>query len=116
MYNKEFMQFIESLEEYLQEEKVFVPNPKRIQEVEAAHQIAEQLYPNAEITICHDPIQMGALIICIKDMDVLVRGKVEIKLFSEMISKASNFEIYSVGEEEVMFDILFDQSLIRVDM
>lgn len=111
MDNNEFMQFADALTQYLEMEKVFIPNPKRLAEVNAATEMAKRLFPEAKITIEDDPLQMGAVILCIEDFDLTVR---ETELFSELISKADNFEIYPLGEENVVVAILFNNALTSI--
>ena len=114
MNDKQFEDFTKQLEQYLAEEKVFVKNPARMQEFQHATEIANALFQDAQISIEDDPIQMGALILRIDCFDITVRGTSEINLFSELISKADNFEIYATGDERIHIAILFNNALIRV--
>ena len=114
MDDKEFDDLMVAIEKYLATEKVFIKNPERFADVQRATEIATQLFSEAEIAIDDDPLQMGALIVRIDGFDVTVRGETEIKLFSELISKANNFEIYAVGDERVRFALLFNNALTRL--
>ena len=114
MNNAEFMSLMGDLEKYLNEEKVFIKNPARFAEVASAREIANELFGTMEIIVEDDPLQMGALIITIKGMDVVVRGTREIELFQELVSKADNFEICPDGDEGIIFSLLFNHALIRV--
>ena len=114
MNDQEFMTFIGDLKKYLDAEKAFIKNPARLADVQHATEIAKQLFKDMEISIKDDPLQMGALILCINGFDITVRGEREIKLFQELIDKADNFEIYPVGDESVKFAILFKNVLIRI--
>ena len=58
---------------------------------------------------------MGALILCISGFDITIQGEEEIALFTELISKANNFEIYPVGDDKVRFSILFANVLKRIN-
>jgi hypothetical protein len=102
------------LTKYLEAQKVFIQNPIRFADVQHATEIAKELFSEMEIAIQDDPLQMGALILCITGFDITVRGEREINLFTELISKADNFEIYSVGDEKVKFAILFNGVLTRL--
>lgn len=113
MDEKEFTGLMNELAEYLKREKIFIKNPVRFAEVERATEIAEELFADSKVTIEDDPIQMGALILKIEGFDIVVRGEREIKLFTELISKADNFEIYAV-EDNIRFSILFSNALIRL--
>lgn len=114
MTDTEFMSFMGDLKRHLEEDKVFIKNPARFADIERATEIANELFAEMEITIKDDPIQMGALILCIEGIDIIVRGEREIELFQELISKANNFEIYPVGREGIKFSILFNNALTRV--
>lgn len=114
MNNTEFSALMNDLKKHLEEKKVFIKNPERFAEVEHATEIANELFNEMEISIKDDPLQMGAITLCIKGFDIIVRGKREIELFQELISNADNFEIYSNGNEGVTFSILFNNALIRL--
>ena len=112
--NEDFMGLMDELAEYLKKEKVFIQNPVRYIEVQRAASIAKELFKDYSISIKDDPIQMGALILCISGFDITIQGEEEIALFTELISKANNFEIYPVGEK-VKFSILFANVLKRIN-
>lgn len=114
MDDKEFMNLMNDFKEYLEREKIFIQNPARYADVERATEIAKELFSEYDICIKDDPMQMGAVILCIDGYDITVRGEREIKLFTELISKANNFEIYPVGDEKVKFSILFANVLTRI--
>ena len=114
MDNKEFLDFIGDLKKYLNTQKVFIQDPIRFADVQQATEIAKELFKDMEVAIKDDPLQMGALILCINGFDITVRGKREIKLFQRLIDKADNFEIYPVGDESVKFALLFNGVLRRV--
>lgn len=114
MDDKEFETLMQELSDYLAREKVFIKNPERFADVERATEIATQLFSDATISINDDPLQMGALIVRIDGFDVTVRGAREIELFSALIAKADNFEIYPVGDERICFAILFNNALTRL--
>lgn len=114
MNDEQFMELMGDLKNYLEAEKVFIQNPIRYAEVRRATEIAKELFKEYDISIKDDPLQMGALILCIEGYDVMVRGEREIKLFTELISKANNFEIYPVGDEKIKFSILFADAFTRI--
>lgn len=114
MSNKEFLGFIGDLTKYLNAQKVFIQNPVRFAEVQHATEIAKELFKDMEVTIEDDPLQMGALILCINGFDITVRGKREIKLFQQLIDKADNFEIYPIGDENIKFALLYSGVLKRI--
>lgn len=113
--NEDFMGLMDELAEYLKKEKVFIQNPVRYTEVQRAVSIAKELFKDYSISIKDDPIQMGALILCISGFDITIQGEEEIALFTELISKANNFEIYPVGDDKVRFSILFANVLKRIN-
>ena len=114
MNDEEFMSLADKIDEYIKADKVFVQDLNRTREIKNAAEIAGQLFPNAKIDVADDPLQMGALILCIEDFDIVVRGVTEIDLFNDMVSKANNFEIYSIGDERVKIAILFNSVLRRI--
>ena len=114
MDDKEFELIAQDLQQYLEHEKVFVKNPTRFAEVEAAYSIAKQLFADSDVSIADDPIQMGALILRIEGYDIVIRGQEEIELFSTLISKADNFEIYSLAEDKIKFALVFSGALTRL--
>ena len=102
--------FIDILTEYLNSQKIFVQNPKRIAEVNAATEMACKLFPKADINLIDDPLQMGAIILTIEDCFVTVR---EVKKFIDLIGNANNFDILGT-EENIKLSILFDNALIKI--
>ena len=104
------MDFIELLSEYLNSQKIFVQNPKRIAEVNSATEMACKMFPKANINLEDDPLQMGAIILTIEDCFITVR---EINQFIKLIGKASNFDIINTGED-IKLSILFDNALIKI--
>lgn len=114
MTDKEFMDFIEELNKYLATEKIFIKNYERFNEVRRATEIANELFTDANISVSDDVLQLGSLVLRIEGFDITVRGKREIELFNELISKADNFEIYPIGDEKIMFAVMFNNALIKV--
>ena len=114
MNDEEFIGFAAKIDEYLKADKAFIQDLNRTREIKTATEIAHQLFPDAKIDIADDPLQMGALILCIEDFDIVIRGATEIDLFKEMVSKADNFEIYSIGNEMVKIAILFNRVMHRI--
>ena len=114
MTDKEFMDFIESLNQYLATEKTFIKNYERFDDVKRATEIANELFSDASISVVDDALQLGSLVIRIEGYDIVVRGEREIELFTELISKADNFEIYPIGDEKMMFAVMFNNALIKM--
>lgn len=111
MNEENLTNFVDLLTKYLETQKVFVQNPQRMAEVNAATETACRLFPDSQITIEDDPIQMGAVILRIEDFDIVVR---ETEAFCDIVDKADNFDIYPVGDEKVRADILFNRALILI--
>lgn len=105
-YN-DFMEFSESLKEYLNAEKNYIPNITRLRDVSAAIDTAKEIYPEHEIALTKDPLQMGTLFLDIKGIDISAVGEREIELFQNLISKADNFEVVPVKGDEVRLSICF---------
>lgn len=104
-------QFLDTMTEYLESQKVFIQNPQRMKDVSSAYELAQRLFPDSKIELKDDPIQMGAIFLCVEDFDISVR---ETEIFSKLISKADNFEIYATGDENVRISIMFSNALIRI--
>lgn len=114
MNDNEMQAVFQKLKEYLDKEKVFIENPFKMQNVRRAVEILHELFPDIEINIENDPLQMGALIISFTAFDVLVRGAQELDLFAEFTTLVDNFEIYAVTRESVHFAAVIQQALIRI--
>ena len=114
MKDSEFLSLTGGLKNYLDSQKVLIQDPVRLADVEHATEIARELFKDMTVTVEDDPLQMGALILCIKGFDIIVKGEREIKLFQALINKADNFEIYPVGDEKMQFAILFSRVLVRI--
>ena len=114
MDNREFYGILDGLRAYLESEKVFVTNPFRMAEVERAVDILVELFPEKEKYIKDDPLQMGALILCVDSFDFTVRGEYELALFAEFCSLVDNFEVYSTGVENVHFAAVMQGAYKRI--
>ena len=108
------MDFAKGLNVYLQLNKSFVPNSKRLAEVEKAHNIATRLFDGMEITLKDDPLQLGSVVLRIKGVDIVARGEQEIALFNALTENADNFEIYPVNKDEVLMSIMFKRAFTRI--
>lgn len=111
MNDEEFMSLMEQLDAYMSTPKMFITNPVRMTDVTNAINIAKQLFPEANIHLAEDPINMGALIIRIDDFDLAVQ---DTEAFYRMTCKADNFEVYSIDNEEVRLSVLFNGALERI--
>jgi hypothetical protein len=112
--DKNFMDFIERLERYLAANKVFTKNPERYAEVLTAANIAKELFQDETISIENDELQIGSLVLCVQGYDLTIRGEREIKLFTELISKADNFEVVPIGGDKIELAIMFDDAMTVV--
>lgn len=113
MNNTEFMQFAQMLNEYVDAKKILKVNEERLAEIQHANDIAKQLFADAQISLkMDDPLQIGSIAIYIDCFDMIVRGKDEIALFTELISTADNFEIYAKNNGDIVVTIMFNQALI----
>ena len=111
MNDVEFQAILDQLKAYLAMDKTFIQNPFRVKEFENAIHLAHELFPDAKIEIHDDPLQMGAGIFSIEDYDLDVT---EVSLFSSMIEKADNFEIYPTNNGNVRFAAVFNNILVRI--
>lgn len=115
MDEREFLDMLDGISEYLKKDKMFVLNPARIADVQRAYELAKDLFPEAEeISVVDDPLQMGALVISIKGGELSVCGPRDVTLFGELIGDADNFMIIPCVEDEIRFSILFADALIRI--
>ena len=110
MNKEEMINIANLLSDYLAEKRTFVENPVRMVEVSAATEIACELFPTAKIQLEDDPLQLGAIILTIKDFDLVVR---ETEIFAEMIVNADNFEIV-YRNDKVELAILFNHALTQI--
>lgn len=115
MTDAEFQLILNKLGEYLSKEKRFVNNPMRQREINDAFTKARQLFPNATISFIGDPIEMGAIILDIKADDLTLHGETEMKIFSDIIAHADNFEIYALADRRICFAAVFQDALINID-
>lgn len=103
MDDKELFGIIDQLSAYLESEKVFIKDPVRIDNVRRAMEILIELYPGVDKEIKDDPLQMGAVILCVEDSEIGARGENELLLFAELCSLVDNFSIYPTSEGKVHF-------------
>ena len=113
MNDEEFMGLMEEIGDYLKSEKVFIKNPARFADVNAAREIANELFQESNVTVEDDPLQTGSMCLCVNCFDVVVRGKREIKLFQQLISNADNFEIYASTDDHIKIAIMFNDVLVK---
>ena len=104
---KEFTEFTDTLQEYLQTEKTYIPNIARLRDVSNAIEVAREIYAEHEIALTKDPLQMGSLFLDITGTDISAIGEREIELFNTLVSKANNFEIITYKNEELRLSICF---------
>lgn len=101
MEDKELDIILNTFSTHLKREKVFVQDPVRVTEVARALEIANELFPDHVTEIKDDPLQTGALILCIDctevDASMVLNDEREIALFNEMTSLANNFEFYQIN-------------------
>lgn len=104
----------EAIEQYLAKEKVFIPNPERFKEVNLATEIARKLFYDFEISVEHDPLQSGALVIKLTGYYMQVAGPTEITEFKDLILLSDNFEISPVKGNKLQMNIMFYGALKKI--
>lgn len=104
---KDFTEFTDTLQEYLQAEKTYIPNIARLRDVSNAIEVAREMYTEHEIALAKDPLQMGSLFLEITGPDISAIGEREINLFNALVCQADNFEIVPYKDEEVRLNICF---------
>lgn len=112
MIEKRTAELMDAFAKYLKMEKVFIQNPARMKTVNAATEIAYKLFPEANITLEDDPLQMGAIFLCIEDVNLVIR---EPKFFTIMVHSADNFEICRNGDENMKITIMFGNALKQIE-
>lgn len=112
MNDEQFMEIINKIKSYLATERKFTINPARHAQLETAVQLACNLFPDAKVYVENDPLQMGAMILCIEDYAIGARGETETSVFSDIIALADNFEIYAIDNETVKFTAVFHNVLV----
>lgn len=115
MTDAEFQLILNKLGEHLSKEKRFINNPMRQTEIKNAFVQARQLFPDAQITLQDDPLEMGAFILNIETDDITLRGVTEIKTFAKIIAAVDNFEIYALPDSRICFAAVFNDALINID-
>lgn len=107
MNDQQFQQFLNKLQDYLKQPKVFVTDINRARDFYNAIDLAKHLFPDATVAIQDDPLQTGAMSLHMESIDIVMRGEREITLFADLISLADNFEIYPISSEEICFAAVF---------
>lgn len=96
-----------AIEEYLAKEKIFIPNPERFEQVNIATEIAKKLFYDFEISVEHDPLQTGALVIKLTGYYMQVAGPTEITEFKDLIILSDNFEISPTKGNKLQMNLMF---------
>ena len=114
MNNKEFLDVMKKIEEHLNSTPgLFTENPERMADVKEAVDIASELFGDARISFSDDPLKVGCMALRIDFYDMVVRGSDEIESFNKLISKADNFEIGAIGDEQTRMSIMFYNALTK---
>ena len=103
---KEFNELMRTIQKYAESDKTFVVNDIKMAEVKRAFNLAVELFPDASIYTEQDALQLGHVVLHIKDFDITVCGQENIDRFAALISKSANFEIFASGED-VKFSLMF---------
>lgn len=111
MNDEEFMAILDQLKTYIDRQNTFVENPFRMNEFTKAIKKANELFPEAKITIKDDPLQMGAMILNIEDYDLDIT---ETDYFADLIKSADNWEIYSLPNGNVCLAAVFQHALVKI--
>lgn len=111
MNDEEFMAILDQLKDYINSKKTFVENPFRMDEFKKAIEIATKLFPEAKIEMRDDPLEMGAMILRIKDYDIDIT---ETDLFVDLIRLANNWNIYPCDNGNVCLAGVFNNVLVRI--
>lgn len=114
MNDAEFQGILNRLGQYLATEKNFVVNPVREPDFKHAVALANELFPNANVYIKDDPLQMGAMILRMEAFDINISTEREIILFTELINLADNFEVYAIENGNIRLAIVFQDVLVRI--
>ena len=103
------------IKEYLDSEKHITINENRKSELVQALSAAHRIFPDATISIKGDPLQLGSVIISIKDFDIDIPGG-GIPAYSEMTAAADNFTIYPTSNHMLKLDIMFNDVLNIIEI
>lgn len=115
MTDEQFHKILSNLKRYLEAEKTFVQNPLRTRDMIRALEIMHEIFPQDEIEVKDDPLQLGSVILSVKMPYMVVRGARELDLFSELAEIIDNFEVTSqMNEEDVRFSVVMQEVYIRV--
>lgn len=114
MNDAEFQGILNQLGQYLATDKNFIVNPVREPEFKRAVALANELFPNTNVYIKDDPLQMGAMILRMEAFDINISTEREIILFTELINLADNFEVYAIENGNIRLAIVFQDVLVRI--
>lgn len=114
MNDAEFQRILNQLGQYITTDKNFVVNPVREPVFKRAVALAYELFPNANVYIKDDPLQMGAMILRMEAFDINISTEREIILFTELINLADNFEVYAIENGNIRLAIVFQDVLVRI--
>lgn len=104
---KNFKQFADAIQKYLETNKTGTINKVRCAELRDLAVMARNLFPDTNVRFEDDPLQLGRIILCIEGYDISVCGESDIRTFAELVSTADNFEISAKGDEKVEVAIMY---------
>lgn len=113
MNNNEFMALARRIEQYLNENKLFIENTNRFNEFAHATAVAHDLFKDMHVYIKHDSLELGSMVLCVEGFDIIIRGQHEMHQFNEIVSKSDNFEIYP-SKESIKLSIMFNNVFKRI--
>lgn len=114
MTDNELYEILAKLKAYLEAKKTFIQNPLKVNKVNRAIDIINELFPDSEREIKDDPLQMGAIILSVDSGDIVIRGERELALFAELTSLIDNFEIYPTKGNNLHFAAVMQEVFVRI--
>ena len=114
MYDMEHSEELELMIQEMEEQKEFMPNPKRADEISLAFDLMSDLFPLNSYEIEEDPTQFGNFLIHIEMPQIVFMDKEQIEFFSCIAGIFDNLEI-SKTAKGIAIDAVIENAFFRRD-
>lgn len=107
MNTLDYDKIFKRLNEYMDDDKKRTIDPDRKRDLNRAYEVAQFLFPKADIKIEMEFLQTGVLTLCIEQTDIDVCEKEMISSFAEIIRKADCIRISNTEPDELRIALMF---------
>lgn len=114
MYDMEHNEELEPMIQEADENKEFMPNPKRADEISLAFDLMSELFPLDSYEIEDDPTQFGNFLIHIELPRLVLMEKNQIRYYNCMMGIFDNIEI-SKTSKGIAIDAVIEDAFFRRD-